>query len=168
MALAFRRRGPHQTSAAARLTGVLGHLTAAMKSMGKYLLIAFGVVVGAVVLFVVAGFIYIARQINDGHTSVERRQIADACFAILHSSLTNEVDDIRMDDPRIPEAIRALHPDHIEFMPNFAVDIYRVDWPQEYFLMRMQHPTNTWSLCADGPSIRFGGGGREILRIKHH
>jgi hypothetical protein len=119
------------------------------------------------VLLLAAGFIYVARPINDGHTPAERRQIADACVAILHSSLTNEVNDIRMDDPRIPEVIRALHPNHIEVMPNIAVEIYRVEWPQEYFLMRLQHPTNTWCLFADGPSIRFGGGGREILRIEH-
>jgi hypothetical protein len=134
-----------------------------MKRISKYLLIASGVVV----LLIAISYIYIARPINDGRTPAERRQIADACFAMLHSSLTNEVDDIKMDDPRIPELVRALHPHHIEVMPNFGVDIYRVEWPQEYFLMRLQHPTNTWVLCVGGPSIRFGGGGREILRIQH-
>jgi len=133
-----------------------------MKRIGKSLLIAFGVVV----LLVASFYIYVARPINDGRTPAERRQIADACFAMLQSSLTNE-DDIKMDDPRIPEVIRALHPHHIEVIPNFTVDIYRTEWPQEYFLMRLQHPTNTWILCADGPSLRFGGGGREILRIEH-
>jgi hypothetical protein len=134
-----------------------------MKRIGKYLLIAFSVVV----LLIAIIYIYIARQINDGHTPAERRQIADGCFAMLHSSLTNEVDDIKMDDPRIPEVIRALHPHHIDVISNSAVDIHRVEWPEEYFLMRLQHPTNTWVLCVDGPSIRFGGGGREILRIEH-
>jgi hypothetical protein len=86
---------------------------------------------------------------------------------MLHSSLTNEIDDIKMDDPRIPEVIRGLHPHHIEVSPNFAVDIYRTEWPQEYFLMRGPGHTNTWILCVAGPSIRFGGGGREILRIEH-
>ncbi len=135
-----------------------------MKHIGKFLLIAFGVVV----LLIASVYIYIARPINDGRTPAERRQIADACFAMLHSSLTNEVDDIKMDDPRIPEVIRALHPHHIEVIPNFAVDIYRVEWPQEYFLTRGPGHTNTWILCADGPSLRFGGGGREILRIEHN
>jgi hypothetical protein len=133
-----------------------------MKRVGKFLLIAFGVVV----LLIASLYVYIARPINDGHTPAERRQIADACIAMLHSSLTNEVDEIKMDDRRIPEVIRALHPQQIEVIPNFAVDIYRTDWPQEYFLMR-SHPSNTWVLCADGPSLRFGGGGREILRIEH-
>jgi hypothetical protein len=142
---------------------LLGHSTATMKRVGKYLLIAFGVVV----LLIAAGYIYIARPINDGRTPAERRQIADACFAMLQSPLTNEVDDIKMDDPRIPEVIRALHPHHIEVIPNSAVDIYRTEWPQEYFLVRLEHPTTTWILCVDGPSIRFGGGGREILRIEH-
>ena len=134
-----------------------------MKRTGKFLLIAFGVVV----LLIASLYIYIARPINDGRTPAERRQIADACFAMLHSSLTNEADDIKMDDPRIPEVIRALRPHHIEVIPDFAVDIYRTEWPQEYFLMRGPGHTNTWTLCVAGPSIRFGGGGREILRIEH-
>jgi len=132
-----------------------------MKRIRKFLLIAFGVVV----LLVASFWIYIGRPINDGRTPSERRQIADACLAMLHSTLTNEVDDIKMDDPRIPEVIRALHPHHIEVTANFVVDIYRAEWPQEYFLMHRH--TNTWVLCAAGPSIRFGGGGREILRIQH-
>jgi len=134
-----------------------------MKRIGKFLLIAFGIVV----LLIASVCIYVVRPINDGRTPVERRQIADACFAVLHSSLTNEIDDIKMDDLRIPEVIRGLHPHHIEVSPNFAVDIYRTEWPQEYFLMRGPGHTNTWILCVAGPSIRFGGGGREILRIEH-
>ena len=141
----------------------LGHLTVTKKRIGRFLLIAFAIVV----LLIASVCIYVARPINDGRTPAERRQIADACFAMLHSSLTNEVDDIKMDDPRIPEVIRALHPHHIEVSPNFAVDIYRTEWPQEYFLMRAPGHTNTWILCVAGPSIRFGGGGREILRIEH-
>lgn len=133
-----------------------------MKRVGIFLLIAFGVVV----LLIASVYIYIARPINDGRTPTERRQIVDACFTMLHSSLTNEADDIKMNDPRIPEVIRALHPHHIEVMPNFAVDIHRTEWPQEYFLTR-SHSTNTWILCVAGPSMRFGGGGREILRIEH-
>jgi hypothetical protein len=132
-----------------------------MKRTSKFLLIAFGVVV----LLVASFGIYIARPINDGRTPAERRQIADACLAMLHSTLTNEVDDIKMDDPRIPGVIRALHPHHIELTANFAVDIYRAEWPQEYFLTHWH--TNTWVLCVAGPSIRFGGGGREILRMQH-
>jgi hypothetical protein len=134
-----------------------------MKRIAKFLLIAFGVVVLLIAIF----YIYVARPINDGRTPAERRQIADACFVMLHSSLTNEVDNIKMDDPRIPEVIRALHPQDIEVIPNFAVDIYRAEWPQEYFLMR-SHPSNTWVLYVDGPSLRFGGGGREILKVEHN
>jgi len=116
-----------------------------MKRVGKYLLIASGIVV----LLIASFYIYIARPINDGRTPAERRQIADACFAMLHSTLTNEDDEIKMDDPRIPEVIRALHPEAIEVMPNFAVDIYRTEWPQEYFLMCGPGHTNTWILYAD-------------------
>src|SRR5204863_6366775 len=133
-----------------------------MKFTGKLLLIALGVVV----LLIASLYIYIARPINDGRTPAERRQIADACFAMLHSSLTNEVDEIKMGDPRIPEVIRALRPHHIEVIQDFAVDIYCTEWPQEYFLTRGPGHTNTWTLCVAGPSRRFGGGGREILRIE--
>ncbi len=132
-----------------------------MKRTSKFILIA----LGAVVLLIASLYIYSARPVNDGRTPVERRQIADACFAMLHSSLTNEADEIKMDDPRIPEVIRALHPHHIDVTANFAVDIHRKEWPQEYFLMHMH--TNTWVLCVAGPSTRFGGGGREILRVQH-
>ncbi len=134
-----------------------------MKRTGKFLLIGLGVVV----LLIGSLYIYIARPINDGRTPAERRQIADACLAMVHSDSTNGFDEMKMDDPRIPEVIRALHPNHIDVTPGFAVDIYRNEWPQEYFLMRLGRPTNTWVLCVAGPSIRFGGGGREILRIEH-
>jgi hypothetical protein len=134
-----------------------------MKRTRKFLLIGCGVVF----LLIVSAAIYISLPPDDDRTPAQRRQIADACFAMLHSSLTNEVDDIKPDDPRIPEAIRALHPHHIDVTANFSVDIYRAEKPEEYFLMRLGHPTNTWVLCIAGPSVRFGGGGREILRIEH-
>jgi hypothetical protein len=134
-----------------------------MKRIGKYFLIVFGVEV----LLIAIGFIYIARPVNDGRTPAERRQIADACLAMLHSGLTNEMDEIKMDDQRIPQVIRALHPHQIEVIPNFAVEIYRSEKPEVYFLMRMSQPTNTWILDIAGPSVRFGSGGREILRIEH-
>jgi hypothetical protein len=134
-----------------------------MKRTRKFLLLGCGVVF----LLIVSAAIYISLPPDDGRTPAQRRQIADACFAMLHSSLTNEVHDIKPDDPRIPEAIRALHPHNIEVTANFSVDIYRAEKPEEYFLMRLGHPTNTWVLCIAGPSVRFGGGGREILRIEH-
>ena len=131
-----------------------------MKRIRKFLLIGFG----AVGLLIVVGAIFIYRPPNDGRTPAERRQIADACFAMLHSSLTNE-DNIKPDDPRVPEVIRALHPISIMVMPNFAVQIDGTGTPPEYFLMRLPGHTNTWVLCAGGPPIRFGP--REILRIEH-
>ena len=133
-----------------------------MKRARKFLLIAFGVVV----LLIVVGAIFIYRPPNDGRTPAERRQIAEACLIMVHSSLTNEVDDIKPDDPRVPEVIRALHPHYIDVLPNFGVEIYRAEKPEEYFLMRLTHPTNTWGLFIAGPSV-FPGGGREIFRIEH-
>ena len=134
-----------------------------MKRASKFLLIACAVVG----LLIVGGYIYLLfRPPDDGRTPAERRQIADACFAILHSSLTNEPDPIKMDDPRSPEVIRALHPIGIIVAQDFSVQIARSGKPEEYFLVRLPHPTNTWILCIAGPSV-FGGGGREILRIEH-
>jgi hypothetical protein len=134
-----------------------------MKRFGKYFLVAFAVVV----VLIVIGYSYLLRPPDDGRSPAERRRIADACYAMLHSSLTNDVEEVKPDDPRVPEIIQALHPHHIEVMANFAVDIYRAERPEEYFLMRVPHTTNTWALCIAGPSVRFGGGGREILRIEH-
>ena len=124
------------------------------------------VVLGIVVLFIVIRVVSIARPPDDGRTPAERRQIVDACFVMLHSSLTNEVDDIKPDDLRVPEIIRALHPHHIEIIPDFAVNIYRDGKPEEYFLMRLHQHSATWILCVAGPSVSSGGG-REILRIEH-
>jgi|ERR1035441_4577401 hypothetical protein len=132
-----------------------------MKRARKFLLIAFG----AIVLLIVIGAIFISRPPNDGRTPAERRQIAGACFAMLHSSLTNDVDPIKPDDPRVPEVIRALHPISIMVMPNFAVQLDGCGKPFEYSLVRAPDPTNTWILCAGGSPIRFGP--REILRIHY-
>mgnify|MGYP001602413012 FL=1 len=131
-----------------------------MKRIGKYLSIAFGVFV----LLIVAGYIYLRLPPNDGRTLAERRQIADACFAMLHSSLTNE-DDIKPNDPRIPEVIRDLHPVGVLVTSDFSVQIDFTTKPGEYFLMRLPSHTNTWVLCAAGVGIPFGP--REVLRIEH-
>jgi hypothetical protein len=132
-----------------------------MKRTLKILLAALGVFI----LFAVGAVIYFRQPPDDGRTPAERRQIADACFAMLHSSLTNDVDPIKPDDPRVPDVIRALHPIGIMVDPNFAVQIDCSNKPPEYFLMRLPGHTNTWVLCAAGPPIRFGP--REILRIEH-
>jgi hypothetical protein len=133
-----------------------------MKRARKILLIACGVVV----LVFAIGYAFLLLPPNDGRTPAERQQIADACFTMLHSSLTNEVDPIKPDDPRVPAVIRALRPIDIDVVPGFAVNIFREGKPEEYFLIRLQNPTNTWVLCVAGPSVGFGGG-REILRIEH-
>jgi len=132
-----------------------------MKRARKILLIACGVV-GLLVVSVAA---YIYQPPNDGRTTTERRQIADACLAMLHSSLTNETDSIKPDDPRVPAVIRALHPIAIDVVADFSVQIDCNGRPPEYFLMRLPRHTNTWVLCAAGPPIHFGP--REILRIEH-
>ena len=127
------------------------------------------VVSSVIVLFVVTIFIFLLRPPNltpadDGRSQSERREIVEACFAMLNSSLTNEV-DIKPDDKRLPEVIRALPPIGIEVTRDFSVNIYREGKPEGYFLVRnRQQSSNTWILCIAGPSV--GGGGREILRVE--
>jgi hypothetical protein len=125
----------------------------------------FKIVCGVMVALVAAYTVLVLWPINDGHTPAQRRAIAEACLAMLHSSLTNEVDEIKMNDPRIPQVIRDLHPINIELAAGQEVDIYCNGKPLEYFLItsRDQH---AWVLCAAGPSVRFGmGGGFEVCRI---
>ena len=133
-----------------------------MKRTRKYLLIALGVVM----VLVAIGYFYLSqpRLADDRRTIAERQQIADACFAMLHSSLTNE-GSIKMDDPRIPEVIRALHPVGIIVDADFAVQVDCNGRPAEYVLMRLPHHRDEWVLGAAGPPIHFGP--RPVLMIKH-
>jgi hypothetical protein len=131
-----------------------------MKRARKFLLI----VCCVVVMLIVVGAIYVFRPPNDGRTPAQRRQIADACFAMLHSPLTNEL-PVQPDDPRVPEIIRALHPIGITVDADVSVQIDFDMKPGEYFLMRLPGDTNTWILCAAGPTIPFGP--REVLRVKY-
>ena len=89
---------------------------ASMKRIRKLLLVGCGI---GLLLITLAAFV-LFRPVTDGRTPQERRQIAEACFSMLHSSLTNEV-DLKPDDPRIPEVIRALHPIDIELAGSDAV-----------------------------------------------
>lgn len=91
--------------------------------------------------------------------------LSGSTLLMLHSTLTNEM-DFKMDDPRIPKIIRALHPVSIILDTDIAVQIDGSNQPPEYFLMRVPGHTNTWVLCAAGPPIRFGP--RELLRIEAH
>lgn len=132
--------------------------TPSMKRTGQFLLIACGVFV----VIIAIGALFVYRPPNDGRKPVERRQIADACLAMLRSPLTNE-GDIKPDDPRVPEAIRALHPFDIELQGNDAV-IMCAGKPAEYHLSRQPSQPKTWILYVAGPGYL---GHREILRMEH-
>ena len=73
-----------------------------MKRVPKILLAGFGIVA----ILIGGAAVVLLRPANDGRTPKERRQIAEACLSMLHSSLTNEV-DLKPDDPRVPDVIRA-------------------------------------------------------------
>ena len=121
------------------------------------------IVCGIVVLLLAAVAIHVLRPANDGRTVAERRQIADALFAMLHSPLTNEVDDIKPDDPRVPEVIRNLHP--VGFMITGTDSVVLCSGkPAEYHLTKLPNERNTWTLSVAGPGYL---GHREILRFVH-
>jgi len=101
------------------------------------------------------------RPVSDGRTREERQRIADALFAMLHSSLTNEV-EIKADNPAVPEIIRAMHPVDIELMGRDAV-IICPGKPAEYHLARRPGEPRMWILYVAGPGY-FGH--QEILRMK--
>lgn len=91
----------------------------------------------------------------------EQRRIAEACLAMLRSSLTNE-SDIVVSDPRIPEIIRALHPVDIQLTPTDVV-VTRSGVPSEYHLNRRPSAPRIWIFYAAGGG--WGAEHRELLRI---
>ena len=131
-----------------------------MKSVRKFLLIGCGVVF----LAVVVGAVFILRPASDGRTPTERRQIADALFGMLHSPMTNEVDDIKPDDPRVPQVIRALHPVSFMMMADHDSVVLCDGKPAEYHLSRKPGTPKTWILYVAGPGYL---GHREILRFDY-
>ena len=120
-------------------------------------------------MLLLAGFIAVisvacssTRRVSDGHTPDEQRRIAEACFSMLHSSLTNEM-DIQLDDPQVPEIIRSLHPIHIELAGSDAV-VMCSGKPAEYHLSCRPHDAKPWVLYVAGPGYN---GHEELLRLDH-
>ena len=128
-----------------------------MKPVRKFLLIGGGVAF----LLIVVGIVLIIRPANDGRTPAERRQIADALFSMLHSAMTNEVDDITPGDPRVPAVIRALHPVGFMIVGSDAV-VFCDGKPAEYHLSHKPSAPRTWILYLAGPGYLWH---REILRF---
>lgn len=129
-----------------------------MKRVDKVLLVSGS---GALVLIAVGAFVFF-RPMTDGRTPEQRRQIAEACLSMLRSSLTNEV-ELKPDDPRVPQAIRALHPVDIELAGGDAV-VMCAGRPAEYHLSRRPSEPKTWILYVAGPGYV---GHRELLRLEH-
>lgn len=129
-----------------------------MKRFHKFLLVACSIVLLAVTVAAILLF----RPATDGRTPGERRRIAEACLTMLRSSLTNEV-EIKPDDSRVPEVVRALHPIDIQLAGSDVV-VMCAGKPAEYHLSRRPSEPKTWILYVAGPGYL---GHREILRMEH-
>ena len=128
---------------------------------------SFSATFGGIIVLIVVGFLFF-RPVGDGHTPAERQQIADALLSMLRSPSAQELDDIKMDDikpddPRIPQVIRSLHPVRFIFSDSAAV-VYCAGTPAEYILRRGQRNHKIWTLNIAGPD---GIGARGILSIEH-
>jgi hypothetical protein len=92
------------------------------------------------------------------------RRIAEACLRVLHSSLTNE-SDIDPADPRLPKAIQALRPVHVEVGAGMVVVSFPVrDGLTEYHLMPVSTSPGTWLLYGAGP--KYNNEHQELLRFQ--
>jgi hypothetical protein len=98
--------------------------------------------------------------VSDGRAPADQRRIAETCQSLLRSSRTNEV-DIRLDDPRVPEVIRALRPTDIQVQGTDVV-ITRAGLPSEYHLSRRPRDPKPWVLDIAGPGC---DGHQELLRL---
>jgi len=102
------------------------------------------------------------RHVSDGRTPDQQLRIAEACFSMLHSSLTNEM-DIQVDDPRVPEIIRSLHPVQIEIQGTDVV-IMCSGTAAEYHMSRRPSDPKPWVLYVAGHGY---DGHQELIRLDH-
>ena len=101
------------------------------------------------------------RPRSDGRTPEEHRRIAEAFLTMMRSSLTNE-EEIKPDDPRLPDAIRELHPVMI-MMDTNGVNLMRTNKPENYWLHRDSDTSNTWVLTISGTDLPY----TDFLRLEH-
>jgi hypothetical protein len=101
------------------------------------------------------------RPHSDGRTPEEHRRIAEAFLTMMRSPLTNEA-DLKPDDPRVPDAIRELHPVMI-LMDSQQVHVMRTNKPETYWFHRMAETSPTWVLTIAGTEIPY----TDILRLEH-
>ena len=128
---------------------------------------SFSACFGGIIALIVAGVLYF-RSADDGRTPAERQQIADALLTMLRSPVAQQLDDIKMDDikpddPRIPQVIRSLHPVRFTFSDSAAV-VDCAGTPAEYILRRGQRNPKIWGLYIAGPG---GVSCRELLSFEH-
>ncbi len=114
------------------------------------------------IVMVILGWLLLNTHSIAPEEMARRRAIAEACLALVQSSISNEA-EIQLDDPRIPDTIRAFHPVHIELTPSDVV-VIRSGSPEEYHLSRGPDEPDTWILYAAGEGA--GLGHLELLRIR--
>ena len=128
---------------------------------------SFSATFGGLIVLIVVGLLFF-RSAGDGRTPAERQQIADALLSMLRSPSAQELDDIKLDDikpddPRIPQVIRSLHPVRFTFSDSAAV-IYCAGTPAEYILRRGKRNHKIWTLSIAGPG---GISCRGLLSFEH-
>src|SRR5690242_2836714 len=76
--------------------------------------------------------------------TAEDRRIAEACLQVLHSPVASE-SDIEPSDSRLPEAIKALHPVHVEVGAQMVVVTFPLRGGlTEYHLAPVASDAGSW------------------------
>jgi hypothetical protein len=87
-------------------------------------------------------------HLSDGLSPDQHRRIGEALLSILHSRPAND-EDVNPSDPRIPAAVRDLHPVSIQIFGG-GVFLWRTNSPERYKLLPDEKASNTWTLVVSG------------------
>ena len=80
--------------------------------------------------------------VEDGLSQIEHQRIAEGFLFLLHSPLANDAGSIDPNDPRVPQALRSLHPIRIDVWANSKQE-------KEISLNWSRKPRDRYSLSHD-------------------
>ncbi len=105
---------------------------------------------------------FAARPVLEG--TAEDRRTAEACLQLVHLSPRGSELRLKPDDPRLPEAIRALHPANVLVGPRWAIVVCRSNESLiEYRLTASKTSPGTWRLFISDKET--ANEQREVCRI---